>query len=312
MDIANYIGLFLLKNNFCYLHGLGNLELRKKPATHSGDSLQGPQYEVVLTPTGSIDDNLANFIATNEQISISKAANALRDFSTQSRAELQAGKEVPIPGLGKFVADSNHVTRFVTDPHLSYTPPVIPALRMAKRTEEEPTFVQREHSAPVSDETGAAGPKVNWGKIILLVVIIGGLAAAAIFGIRYLNEHASTEAGNEAPVRDTVPAVTAPVADSTATLPADSAATPAGTGVQTTADGQLSYKVLLNTYATEAKAQRRVQQLTKMGRTVEMVAVDSTRYVVVMPVTGPAADTARVVDSLGRLYGNSGKASIFQ
>lgn len=309
MDIANYIGLFLLKNNFCYLHGLGNLVLRKKPSSYDGESLQGPQYEVLLTPTGSIDDNLANFIATNEQISISKAANALRDFSTQSRAELQAGKEVPIPGLGKFVADSNQVIRFVTDPHLSYTPPVIPALRMAKRTEEEPSFVQREHHAPRTEDAGTTGPKVNWGKIIMLVVLIAGLAAAAIFGIRYLNEHASTKAGNEAPVRDTLPATTPPIADSTAALPAD---TTSANTVQSTANGQLNYKVLLNTYSTEAKAQRRIQQLTNMGRTVEMITIDSTRFAVVMPITSPAADTARIIDSLGRLYGNSEKASIFQ
>ena len=78
MDVAKYIGLFLLKNNFVYIHGLGNLELRKRPASFNGEALQGSTYEVVMTPMGSIDDNLANFIATNEQISISKASNAHR------------------------------------------------------------------------------------------------------------------------------------------------------------------------------------------------------------------------------------------
>lgn len=304
MDIANYIGLFLLKNNFCYLHGLGNLELRKKPASYNGEALQGSQYEVVLTPGGSIDDNLANFIATNEQISISKAANALRDFSTQARAELQTGKEVPIPGIGRFTGSIGAV-RFITDPHLAYTPPVIPALRMAKRTEEEPTFVEREHSSPAAD---GGGPQVNWGKIIMLSLIVVVVAAAAIWGIRYLNENASTNTGKEAPVRDTVSAEpTAPVVtDTVAAEPA------AGSNVQTAADGTLSYKVLLNTYATEAKAQRRVQQLTNMGRTVEMIPLDSTHYAVVMPMSSPAVDTTRIVDSLGRLYGNNGKASIFK
>src|SRR6185437_14180538 len=102
MDVAKYIGLFLLKNHFCYIHGLGNLELHKKSASYDGTALQAPSYEVVVTPAGSIDDNLANFIATNEQTSISKASNALRDFSIQARADLQAGKEVLIPHIGKF------------------------------------------------------------------------------------------------------------------------------------------------------------------------------------------------------------------
>src|SRR4051794_6193053 len=100
MDIARYIGLFLLKNQFCYVHGLGNMELKKVPATNDGKSLQAASYEIVVTPGGSIDDNLANFIATNEQISISKAANTLREYSIQARKDMSEGKEVPIPGLG--------------------------------------------------------------------------------------------------------------------------------------------------------------------------------------------------------------------
>src|ERR1700742_1700349 len=114
MDIAKYIGLFLLKNHFCYVHGLGNMELRKRTASYDGTALQAPSYEVVVTPGGSIDDNLANFIAVNEQISISKAANALRDFSIQARKDMAAGKEVPIPDMGKFV-EQNGKVKFVTD-----------------------------------------------------------------------------------------------------------------------------------------------------------------------------------------------------
>ena len=43
MDIAKYIGLYLLKNNFCYLHGLGNLEIKRRPAVYEGDSLHAPE-----------------------------------------------------------------------------------------------------------------------------------------------------------------------------------------------------------------------------------------------------------------------------
>src|ERR1700744_6690000 len=97
MDLAKYIGVFLMKNRFCYIHGLGNLEVKKKPANYDGKMLQAAPYEVIITPAGSIDDTLANFIATNEQISISKAANELRDFSTKAKADLEAGKELSRP-----------------------------------------------------------------------------------------------------------------------------------------------------------------------------------------------------------------------
>src|ERR1044072_3745785 len=109
MDIAKYIGLFLLKNNFVYLHGLGNLELKKKPAAYDGEALRAPEYDVVRPPGGSIDDTLANYIATHEQTSISKAANALRDFTTATRAELAAGKAVEVRGGGKVVDNKGAV-----------------------------------------------------------------------------------------------------------------------------------------------------------------------------------------------------------
>src|SRR3954462_2687050 len=128
MDIAKYIGLFLLKNHFCYVHGLGNMELNKRPAMHDGKSLQSPSYEVVVTPGGSIDDNLANFIATNEQISISKAANALREYSIQARKDLAQGKEGPFPNIGKFVEENGKV-RFITDNTFRFTPAGIPTIK---------------------------------------------------------------------------------------------------------------------------------------------------------------------------------------
>src|ERR1700761_3899449 len=114
MDIAKYVGLFLLKNHFCYVHGLGNMELRKRTANYDGTALQAPSYDVVVTPGGSIDDNLANFIATIEQVSISKAANELREFSAQTKKDIADGKEVAIPGIGKFVEEKGKV-KFITD-----------------------------------------------------------------------------------------------------------------------------------------------------------------------------------------------------
>ena len=133
MDIAKYIGLFLLKNHYCYIHGLGNMELVKRPATHDGKALQPPSYEVQVTPGGSIDDNLANFIATNEQISISKAANTLREYSIQARKDMAEGKEVPIPHIGHFIEGGGRV-KFVTDANFRYTPAGIPTIKNSKKT----------------------------------------------------------------------------------------------------------------------------------------------------------------------------------
>lgn len=304
MDIAKYIGLFLLKNNFCYIHGLGNLELKKKPASYDGQSLQSPQYEVLLTPTGSIDDNLANFIATDEQISISKAANALRDFSIQARTALQEGKEVIIPSIGKFI-ETNGRIQFITDLNLQYAPPSIPALKTVKRAEEEPKF----KTAP--EEDSYSGSQVNWGKIILWVLILGVVAAGVVLGVRYLNDR-SAATQEVQPVTDTPAAQTAPVMvtqpDTAATQDSamHAADTAAAAPAQVAPAGTMEYRVVLNTYDNSAKAQKRMKQLTGFGHKVELVSKDSTHYFIVMPVSGSAADTTHVLDSLRKNFNPKG------
>jgi len=310
MDIAKYIGLFLFKNNFCYIHGLGNLELRKKPATYDGAELQAPKYEVVLTPTGSIDDNLANFIAVNEQISISKAANALREFSIESKAQLQQGKEVMIPAIGKFVYVNDRIG-FITDPNIQYTPPALPALKFLKRTEEEPVFKNRVAEPP--EERSTSSTSVNWGKIILWVVILGVLATAVIFGISYMNKYNSSS--DNLPVKDTVqaapPQQNAPVVDTVA-KPVDTGAAVATTPTATTANGNMDYKVILKTYDNRAGADKRVKQLTGFGnKNLEVIAKDSTHYLVVMSVNGPASDTTHMIDSLRRNFNPKEPVSIY-
>ncbi|NDC42506.1 MAG: hypothetical protein EBZ77_13325, partial [Chitinophagia bacterium] len=173
MDIAKYIGQFLLKNNYCYIHGLGNLELVKKPAVHDGKTLLPPSYEVVVTSGGSIDDSFANFIATNEQISISKAANALRDFSMQARTDLAAGRDVEVEGLGKFIEERSKI-RFITDPGFRFAPVGIPALKNSRQIEEQKVSAKRPVPAtePAAPKPKAAKGTVNWTNIIVIAILL--------------------------------------------------------------------------------------------------------------------------------------------
>ena len=287
MDIAKYIGLFLLKNNFVYLHGLGNLELKKKPASYDGDNLHAPEYDVVLTPGGSIDDTLANYIATHEQTSISKAANTLREFSTATRAELAAGKEVEIIGIGKFVEVAG-VVRFVANPHLKHTPPAVPMLRMSKRLEEAPDF-RRES---LDNNSGGDGQGLAMGKIGMLVLLLVVVIAAVIFGIRYMNSSEETTVTDTAV---TQPVSVAPVSpqmvDSTAVAP--------------TVPGE-GYTVVINQYQSRAGADRRAATMTANGNQVQVINRDSSTYLVTMHVAAAPSDTTRMLDSLRRFFNPKG------
>lgn len=302
MDIAKYIGLYLLKNKFCYIHGLGNLELRKKSSVHDGQAIQGPEYEVTLTQ-GSIDDSLANFIATHEQTSISKAANCLRDFSSETRAALQEGKEVAIPSIGKFVEQSG-IIRFITDPHLAYTPPSIPILRTAKRLEDAPSF---KSTAPDEDTFSRAGG-ISGKTIGIALAAIAVVVLIVFLGMKFMGNNNNQPATPPATVENTTPVVPQQPADMSVpdTTVRDTVAMTAPTTMSATPATGGPTKVILGTYPTRMAAERRVKTLTNNGNTVELAAKDSTSYYVVMPITFAPADSARVLDSLRRMFNPKG------
>lgn len=210
MEVAKYIGLFLLKNNSCYIHGLGNIELRRKPASYDGRNLLPASYEVVVVPANTVDDSLSNFIATNEQISISKASNALKEFTESARADLSAGKEVQIPAFGSF-CEVNEKLQFTTSPVLKYSYPTIPAEKNAprrhndeKRSMPQPAYQQEYAGAntggytmtppvqqppaygypqeEVVEETRKGG--LNWGRIILFILILAALLGGIGFAVK--------------------------------------------------------------------------------------------------------------------------------
>lgn len=307
MDIAKYIGLFLLKSNFCYIPGLGNLELKKRTATYDGQALQAPVYEVVLTPGGSIDDSLANFIATNEKISIASASNAIRNFVTQTKVELQAGNSVPIPSLGAFVEINGRI-QFVTDPAFKYTPPAIPTVKHATRStlDKEPASTYTSTTKAYRSSTSGG---ISWGKVIIVLVIIGVVAALVAGGIHYFYSNQEMQ-----PVKDTAQVIVQPAPEPTpavdTTHKQDSIAAADTAHAQATApiatNGSETIKVIVGTYTSRDKADKRTHKLQTFGNAVETIAKDSTTFYVVMSLTTTEANKQNALDSLKRTYNPKG------
>ena len=296
MDIARYIGLYLLKNQFCYVHGLGNMEVKKLPATHDGKALTSPSYHVIVTPGGSIDDNLANFIATNEQISISKAANTLREYSIQARKDLADGKEVAIPSIGKFIEKNGKVS-FITDEHFANTPPVIPTIRNSKQLEEQNARPVHKPSYPPPTKADA----VNWSMVILTIVLVL-IVAGGGYGI-YHYTHQANEAVVPSPstVKDTVVQAPLPPVIDTAKKDTVAAAPPVVDSLQV-----MPFRMVISSYKSKLRADQRVEKLALSKVTAEVVQKDSFSYMVVTTINARMADTTRVKDSLARFYGYKG------
>ena len=294
MDIAKYIGLFLLKNNFCYVPGRVNLEFKKITATHDGNALKAPSYEVRVTPSGSIDDSLANFIATNEKISISSASNAMRTFATESKVILQKGEPVSIPSLGHFIEQDGKM-QFVTDPNFKYTPAAIPTIKHAPKAVDniKPITTHKPIEPAYNKESD-----INWGKTILVGLAIGVVTGLAVGGFLYISK----------PSAETTVVATKteePKATITETIPTTEAV-PEAVSPATAAPVPGQYKVIINTYNTQAKAEKRQSKLTSYGNTVELIAKDSTTFHLVIPISASTADTARMLDSLRRTFNPEG------
>ena len=209
MDVAKYIGLFLLKNEQCYIHGLGTLQFSRKHATYDGQNLQPPSHEIIMVAGGNVDESLANYIATNEQISITKASNALRDFSAETKINLDAGNMVSLPHLGKFTSTDGRIG-FITDPHLQYKASPIAAQKgVSMRQNERPPIPHQPYipTTPVGSPLASAQPgmppaaphmqeymheqeqpeRLNWARIIFVLLLLIVMAGAAYYGYeRYI------------------------------------------------------------------------------------------------------------------------------
>ncbi len=284
MDIASYIGQFLLRNKYCYLHGIGSLKLNKLPKGDAGSYV----YHVQLLPGGSIDDLFANFVATSEQVSISKAANAIREYNTEIRSLLDTQQKVIIPTIGYLVKVDKHYT-FVTDDNFSYQPSVNPALKFvnAKPIKE----------ATTSDEIIEETPQkaiVNWSKIILFIALLL-VAGIAIYFIATQSKNIS--ATQDQPIVNTTTEIVAPAID-TAVVQPDTLVT------------NTEYKFLIKTYSTLGAAVKRYQQLLSYGNKVGLQTSDSISYQLYISMPASALDTTQAKDSLRVIFNPKGTISI--
>ncbi len=313
------------------MHGLGTFEIKRKPAKYDGESLQASNHEITLSTSGNVDESLSNFIATNEQISISKATKSLKDFSEHVRATVKQGGDVAIPALGK-IAEEDDKLYFITAPQLLFTAPAIKApkgapslntsgpLAAAAKPTPEQTAPPQEAYEPQYEDLDEGGRKLNWPRIIITLLILALLAAGAYYVWKnYLNKnnHTTNVAPPEIPqnlpadtssssIQDITDTVDTTVdsnittADTTTiNLQSDAIATPATTKI-------VSMRVILNTYDTKERATKRFRQLKSYGNKVEIIEEGSNYFHVAMPINAPASDTAYILDSLSRYFNPDG------
>lgn len=297
MDVAKYIGLFLLKNKYCCLQGLGNLEIKKTPSTHNGTELTGSAYTAQLNPVGSIDDAFPNFIANNEQVSIAKASNEISEFIRTAKATLAEGGTVPIPSIGKYVMHNNRMG-FELDPAFSMPDKgIIFPVAAPPKVEEKPAGEQKPYESYTNYNNYNKQRSVNWNIIAFwgVVIIIGGSILG--WSINYFMKQQQPEVK----VEQAQPEVVEVPMEQPAT---DSAALAANAGVS--ASDTPEFKFIIREYKTLAQAQKKEKQLVSYGYPVSVVNKDSAAFYVVQSMKIPVADTTRIKDSLTKLLNPAG------
>lgn len=309
MDVAKYIGLFLHKYQYCYLPNLGNFLVTRKSALQKGDQMEGPQYQVSFTfANGSIDDALANFIATNERISIANAANAIKDFCTQTRESLNEGKEVSIPGFGKFVRTEGK-NSFVSDQHIEVHTRTIPYFKThspaATTTGESISqmYEKMQLKEPtIDEEIVIKPPMVNWSKIIILVLIVLAILGAGIGIYWYMSkDNATPKVENTA--AETPAVVNSDTATATSTPSAAQATVPSG-----------GYNYAILQFTDKAAADKKLEKLKSFGqdsygKDLSLKDNGAGIYYITMSVN-TNSDTAVVKDSLRKFFNPNGNVFI--
>ncbi len=315
MDIAKYIGLFLVKNDYCFLPGIGNWEIKRKPAqiNSQSENIESPTHILTFSQgLGAIDDQFANFIATNERVSIARVANAIREFSADSKKALSEGEDVLIPGVGT-LSGRNNVYNFVQDPSFRAEGRTIPLFKNAVREEAvkeksiaeiyEETYLKEPKS---SDEIELQKPQVNWGKILLLaflgVLILGGIGyfiwQSTQFSTNTTIEDNTNVNTPDALIEDSLTPPSIAPEDTSTSAPAPNTSTTTSSTITTGA------KIIINDYTAQEKAEKRLKQLQSYGHQVELVQKDSTFYIV-FPVAAGVVDQQQYTDSLKRLFGGN-------
>ncbi|RYD98137.1 MAG: hypothetical protein EOP54_08570 [Sphingobacteriales bacterium] len=310
MDIAKYIGLFLVKYQYCNLPNLGDFAVVKKAASYSDGQVKAPEYEVKFAFSGGlIDDAFPNFIATNERTSIANAANAVKDFCTQTKLTLAEGGTVVIPGFGKFV-QTNGKNDFIPDQNIHVETPGIPIFKIntaATRSSIEGETIAELHEKmklkepSLQDDIVIKPPKINWSKVVVLLLIVGAVVALVGVAIWYMNNNKEQSETTAAPVSNAAPPAATPntnaVDPDTTVQPVVAAGTPG------------SYTFAILNFKDKESAEKKEKQLKGFGHDVALNPVSDSN--IILTITLPAvSDTLATKDSLRRFFNPRGEVNI--
>lgn len=327
MDIAKYIGKFLIKNKYCSLPGLGVFELKKIPAYELPKEMQAPAHNVTFTPVGSIDDTFASYIASIENVSISNASNNIKEFCKQVKDEISKTGFYEIEQLGKLsMPQGKLVFQQSDDLDLGMVAAPVTSIEIKPISSEIQEKIKDDFSYPPATTSYKRHRKTNWIKIIVPVLIVIVLVLVAYFGYdmykKSESEMVSTTTQVNTPVVPTNAIVVADsLHDTLATLPQDSINQTKDSLVNQTVDSLpvtskplpvgKPFQVAVFMFDNEAAATAKANKLKGYGNQTSVLNAQG-KFIVSIMASHPTNDTTKIVDSLRRFFNPKGNLYIIK
>ncbi len=321
MNVESYTVIFLKKQKYLNLPGIGNFRLVKNNG----------QEEINFSPVSIIDDMFASFIGVNENVSSNNAANAISNYAKEVKNSLKAGQKVNIPGLGTLKSENN-VISFTQEPEDTFLKPTedkhfrdlkfgqgtIPTNKPTVVDEESPeqttesktpeeniTFKTQTYNPAYDEDTLREESEKKEKQKKLTRSLLTAVLILAILGIliwafySFLSGGKSTETPATPETQEEIE-TTSPV--TTDSLASDSYYT------STPADNSANWQIVTKSYDSEISADKRQKQLSEYGWNVNKEAGNDGEYNIVVTIANDGRNVDDVVDSVRKVLNPSGKA----
>ncbi len=281
----NYLKLlshFLLKEESCFLPGIGVLRFERHPAFEKDNHVFPPSSRLILDQSVAnaqhhVLDQIKDVFSLSEETAKKKWDAALEEVKSQK-------KPVVIPAIGELIPDEQGA--FVCKP---YSVESIYAPHLLKESPGEPEL-------PLPS---AAEDKPDNAKTLYILLILIVLIALGYFGYQYFfNPPAKTikEDSTVTPVERTGPPVSSvPITD---TVNARKATLE---GTKTT--DSIHFAVIYIVYHSRQSAVKHYKRMRNWGHDVSLYTPDSGSFMVGYPFYELPKDTTKRLEEIQNTYG---------
>lgn len=292
-SLTGLLAFFFYEHRYLSIPELGRMELSgdSSPQTDENHLHTFPKGSIsfIPNPSENPDPELVTYITSRTRKMEALAVADLNSISEVAKEMLNMRQSYTFPGIATITPDFKE--NFIVTPEKLLSAP-----HHLRKQAPVDMFRQNVKEDPLP-ETGihSAGAHRTLGGTIIAIICV--LIVAALVYFLFLNK-----GGGASRVADNTDKPTMTPRHAIKPVSPDTLAVNRQKPILSDS-GLLNYEVVFE-QADSAKAFRRYSQLTNWGHKIILKTTDSVHYSLAVPITGIAADTAHIKDSIRVLYGH--------